>query len=180
MNSERPVPASLLRRLAEAVAGLGRGEVKWLVASYAADDRLGHEVIGAFDSLHEAQEKVSSAEHGVFGPFTASETGPSETPRFEVATIAITLKSEDGVVQELAPLKGDEVDALFWSGSAIDKFVIPYYTAVSGLRVAEHVYRSFHDDPDVYLLRHLPGTKAEAGLWALKGRVGESTFVKVL
>lgn len=69
----------------------------------------------------------------------------------------IKIKAKDNQKEESLL---DRCDALFWTESAVEKFVIPYYVGVLGLHSTVEVWRAF-DDPKVYALAHLPRSVME-------------------
>lgn len=50
-------------------------------------------------------------------------------------------------------------DALFWSESAVEKFVLPYYHRVRTPEEVLQLARAFRDDPNVYAIGHIPPTQ---------------------
>ena len=93
---------------------------------------------------------------------------------------------------DLLNVKGrGPADAVFWTESAVEKFLIPYYAAVSGPNAAKAVakiLKVFHEGPPggaankVFALIHLPTSEytdgAVSGLFALvegTGAEGEPT-----
>lgn len=153
----RPYPASLLRRLGEAAYGYQTGEEVWIVANWTPPHAL-----KVFDSRAGAtafrEGREDAAELGVFGPYVTPrdpETDPKLGVR-EVVSIAITVRLPGGE-QESRTFRGDEYDALFWSVSAVDKFMVPYYVGVEGLEVGGKVRRALAE-PNTLVLAHLPDT----------------------
>lgn len=160
----RGVPASLLKRLAEAVDGSRTGMPLFVVA----DSQSPHTVRGVFPSRPEAVDAARRAgiTYGAFGPFYAPlDTGDERhswviwphgplsmgdsVPRLREAVaadnirdIVITINTRDGraVTSTYAP---NEVDAVFFTVSALDKFAFPYYARVYGVTAAAHLRAVF-------------------------------------
>ena len=161
-DSTRAMSASLLRRLAEAVDGYRSGETLFVVAAW----RFPHGVAGVLRNPREATEiaRRRGVEYGVFGPYFAPPDSGNEmmlyalnpcpglhepdswcpdttlalsqaVPYANIKDITITIHAKEGPAVErvLAPR---EVDAVFFTLSAIDKFVMPYYARVYSAQYA--------------------------------------------
>jgi hypothetical protein len=78
----------------------------------------------------------------------------------------------------LVDLKGYDVDAVFWSESAIDKFVLPYYVSLLNVQDFEAL-RAIKRDPFVMALMHYHPTVyvPNAGKEALAANARGSTDV---
>lgn len=50
-------------------------------------------------------------------------------------------------------------DALFWSESAVDKFVAPYYIHMMTLAELQATLQPYYDDPKVVAMAHLPDSE---------------------
>lgn len=50
-------------------------------------------------------------------------------------------------------------DALFWSESAVEKFLLPYYHRVRTPEQVLELARAFRDNPNVYAVGHVPPTE---------------------
>lgn len=147
--------AILLKRLAEAVDGNRTGDSVFVVASY---DSLSP-VRGVFLSRDQAEAaaRLAGRSYDVFGPFiTMPELASgsivvgcvhnARTSYWEpvcpqasfrasdVARISLRVQTRDGRTREF-PVSS-EVDAIFLSLPAIDKFVIPYYARIIGVQSA--------------------------------------------
>lgn len=153
--------ASLLRRLAEAVDGYRSGETLFVAAARS----FPHDVAGVFTSSRQATEvaRRKGVDYGVFGPYFAPPDSGNEmmlyslrpcpglhewdswcpdttfalnqaVPYANIKDITITIHAKDGssVERVLSP----QVDAVFLTLSAIDKFVMPYYTRVYNAQFA--------------------------------------------
>lgn len=127
-----PVPASLLKRLAEAVDGYRDGRLKYVVANRD----FPHPVAGVFESSTEAQRVAESvatrtdSSYAAFGPFRTSQETPPQNPK---DVIKVIVQRRDGTSKTY---DGEEYDALVWSLPAFDKFLVPYLTAVYGVEYA--------------------------------------------
>jgi len=153
--------ASLLRRLAEAVDGYRTGETLFVAAARS----FPHDVAGVFTTSRQATEvaRRKGVDYGVFGPYFAPPDSGNEMMLYSlrpcpglhewdswcpdttfslnqsvayanIKDITITIHAKDGssVERVLAP----QVDAVFLTLSAIDKFVMPYYTRVYNAQFA--------------------------------------------
>lgn len=130
------VSATMLRVLAEAADGFRTGRPIYLVA----DRRFPHNVAGPFPS-RAAAERVradSGATFAVFGPYlTRPDPAPRSAPR--VVAVRITVEQPGGR-RRTFDVRPDSIDALFFTLSAVDKFMVPYYTRIYGTEYA-HVLR---------------------------------------
>jgi hypothetical protein len=144
----------LLKRVAEAVDGHRTGRSVYVVASY----RPPHNVLGVFERRAdaEAQARAAGPSVDVFGPYRSprdpgafgawlpgcfhngrSVWDPASCPDRpvlsfnEVDSITITVRLTNGDTRTFPLPKG--TDAAFFTLSAIDKFVIPYYTQLLGV-----------------------------------------------
>ena len=156
--AQAAIPASLLKRLGEAVDGYRTGGSLFVVA----DSQLPHAVRGVFPTRTDAIEAARRAgrTYGVFGPFYALPDPGIEPPRFNVwvhppwsygdtlpefprervpisnvRDVVITINRTDGppLTRAYAP---SDVDAVFFTASALDKFVFSYYARVDGVTAA--------------------------------------------
>jgi hypothetical protein len=124
------MPTSLARVLAEAARDFRTGRPVYLVATL----RFPQYVVGAYPTRAEADSVAadSGSGYGAFGPYV--------TPRDEVKPNAVTV---DSVVVYLRTSGGSRrlkvspnVDALFLTPAAMDKFLVPYYAGLYGPEVA--------------------------------------------
>lgn len=149
--------ASLLRRLSEAVDGTRTGGLVWVVASYD----FPYTVYGVTVSLDEAGRlKASGRGHiGIFGPYrTVPDSGVPQpkllvlvhrpdskfsldstsnmssvippVPLVDVQEITLAIKSKSGT--QSVTLSPNDVDAVFFTLSAVDKFTFPFYIRLYG------------------------------------------------
>jgi hypothetical protein len=154
--------ASLLRRLAEAVDGYRTGETLFVAAARS----FPHDVAGVFTTSRQAAEiaRRKGVDYGVFGPYFAPPDSGNEMMLYSVRPcpglhepdswcpdttfslnqsvayanikdITITIHAKDGAAVETVLPPGN-VDAVFFTLSAIDKFVMPYYTRVYNAQYA--------------------------------------------
>jgi hypothetical protein len=153
--------ASLLRRLAEAVDGYRTGETLFVAAARS----FPHDVAGVFPSSRQATEvaRRKGVDYGVFGPYFAPPDSGNEmmlyslrpcpgrheldswcpdttgsanfaVPYANIKDITITIHQKDGASVE--SVLSHDVDAVFFTVSAIDKFVIPYYARIYNAQFA--------------------------------------------
>ena len=161
--------ASLLRRLAEALDGYRSGDTLFVVAAW----RFPHTVAGVFANSRQALEiaRRRGVDFGVFGPYYAPPDSGNEmmlyalggcpglhepdswcpdtmfalsqtVPLASIRDITITIHRKDGGAAERVLAPGD-ADAVFFTLSAIDKFVMPYYTRVFGAQYAADVRAAY-------------------------------------
>lgn len=116
------LPASLLKRVAQAADGFRNGRRVWFVV-----ERAFPHAIATFFQEAEAKAAVddNGESHVLVGPYR-TPVGPSSMDRVEWIDVKLAGREK--------PLRynGESVDALFFSQSALDKFFYPYYTAVYG------------------------------------------------
>ena len=155
------VPASLLRRLGEAADGVRTGTPVWFVVQKAHDPKKGHDIIGYFKSAAEACEKEAvrliSGEYLIFGPYV-TPWDPDYHPNQLVKKVVLYLENADGTAAPPVCLDGATYDCVFWSLSAVDKFVVPYYTSHDAVEVGMEVRTQFKN-PNAYSLIHIPGSE---------------------
>lgn len=128
------VSATMLRVLAEAADVHRTGRPVFLVADY----RFPHYVIGHFPTRAKAErvKADSGTTFGVFGPYvTQPDRMRDKTSRIVSVTI------ETGGRRVTRPLDPN-IDALFLSMSAVDKFMVPYYQRIYGPTFAQRLRNS--------------------------------------
>ncbi|HEX2191486.1 MAG TPA: hypothetical protein VHG51_21420 [Longimicrobiaceae bacterium] len=155
---EQPISAAMARRLAEAADGFRSGKPVYLVVDYEDPERVrSFEGEGAREAAERARREGEAAGEGsrlgVFGPFL-TEGDPPGAAGAEVLDVTIRVRLPDGSTRT-ETFGGTEVDALFWSRAAVDKFVVPYYAAARGLEHAARLADAFAGE-DAYVLAHLP------------------------
>gem|GEM_PF-901087 len=150
------VPASLLRILAEAADVHRTGRPVFLVA----DRRFPHHVIGHFESRPKALEMQSdsgASYYGVFGPFvTPADSVPSDA--LKLTNVHLTFKTAKGAIRT-KDVDPKQVDALFMSMSAVDKFMVPYYARIYGPDYAQRL----RDDVSVTIKSTVVGHRLSVG-----------------
>lgn len=166
--------AALLRRVAEAVDGRRDGQNVWVVVSPASP----YNVLGTFHTAAQATAAVSlHPGYWSLGPYNSpadSGTGHAELfaltmcpgghgslsqcPDTSRSGYAMPVSEVDSVVVTVyghgAPVRmtyGNQVDALFFTLSAVDKFLLPYYARLLGPSEAARMRGSY-----VTALAHLP------------------------
>ncbi|HVG44994.1 MAG TPA: hypothetical protein VM890_09695 [Longimicrobium sp.] len=152
-NGESRVSSFLLRRMAEAADG-ERDKDVFCTARFKANKMFDFDV-KLHEDVHAADAaRNGSAEFGVFGPFhTPGGNGPSlETSLIE--SITVTLKDGGGVI-DIDPTKSD---SLFWTVSAVEKFLVPYYSSVLSASKASLVHTTF-DQAGMLIVEHGPNTE---------------------
>jgi hypothetical protein len=178
-RANKEVPASLLRRLAEAADGIRNGEPIYYVAELAPDDNAGHDVLGYFESAEHAFKYppvmnnmlLTSGRYMIFGPYRTDDD-PNYRPKGIKEVILVPERGES------VRLCGKKFDCVFWSLSAMDKFVIPYYASVGDLKKAKKVRDDFIEPVSIAGI-HVPGsdivndaTTATVDQKELRDRVG--------
>lgn len=162
----RPASAGLLRRLAAAADGYRTGRPVWVVASdmepYAVSGVFQHE-----DSAISAQRSMSG--YDVYGPYTTPRDwgrmpiwvarphmkptiyGEDNRPRWrlpdtpwladDIDSVVVTAHHRSGATWR-GVSRGLEVDAVFFTVAAHDKFVYPYYAGLYGPDAATRMRES--------------------------------------
>lgn len=157
--SNDTLSAPMLRRLAEAADALRDGKVKWMLVDTAPP----YNVAGVYGTADSAFDSVLVARgFRVRGPFRtpidfgmpdevfvicthSKRPNPSAYRICPTRPIRLpTIRGLNLVIRTTTdtiniPLHADEVDALFFSVSAFDKFVAPYYTRLYGPRYAQQL-----------------------------------------
>lgn len=176
------LPASLLSRLTEAADGHRDGQVSWLVGKLKRKYKKGYKIKGPYKDQEVAYEKnrdlfddqePTNDLAKIFGPFlTYEDFGEKES---QVEYVTLHLKGGDVV-----KLDGAKYDCVFWSLSAVDKFVVPYYVQIANLEEAEEVRDHFLDDGTIAAI-HIPGSDiiddAPSGASASQAPEGEKEDV---
>ncbi len=164
----------LLRAFAEAADGYrGKGPL-WIVASESAihEVRTFRGESAEFDAAQFLAGKDPEEEWFLLGPVDSSATwtdalptipgigGGSgqlpNTPDREIIKMDLRFRMHDGTEEDME-VDLDEVDAVFASLSAIEKFVIPYYARLYGAGYAEAL-RAAHQAGTIRLDCHGPGS----------------------
>lgn len=149
------VPGTLLRRLADAADAFRTGNPIWIVA----DPNLPHDISGVYNTLAEADADPSlGTGYTRYGPFvTPPDSGvvrqafavcmhtrrpysqwmcPPAGGRLaldSVISIQFTVNAVGREPMQLS-ISPDSVDVLFFTLSAFDKYLLPYYTSAYGPR----------------------------------------------
>jgi len=153
-DTTRAMTATLGRVVAEAADGHRTGEPVWVAAGYEFD----HPVLGVFPTYDEALAAISDSleTYGVFGPFETPPDiergpmllvaigchvpgskricpwlpiGPLQLDAVDRMELGIFTTAGDTTRYQFSPT---DIDALFFTISAFDKFFAPYYTHVYG------------------------------------------------
>jgi len=126
-GQDTTVSATMLRVLAEGADVYRTGKPVFLVADY----RYPHNVLRAFNSRSDALKAKadSGGNYGVFGPYVAPRDPIAETAP-KIVAVKVTMQTQAG--QKTYDVDPRQSDALFFSMSAVDKFVLPYYLKLLG------------------------------------------------
>lgn len=127
------MPASLLKRVAEAAAGSRDGRRVWFVAGRAFPH-----AVEAFHDEDQADAAVakSRGSHVKVGPCL---TPDDHADRKRIEWIKVKIEGREKPVE----FNPEKIDALFFSHSALDKFFYPYYTALYGPEEAAKMYKRY-------------------------------------
>jgi|GEM_PF-4512892 len=155
-RADRPIRASLIRRLAEAADGIRNNKPIYFVAQLIPDEETGHDVLGYFKSAKDAFEHstaralLDSGNYLIFGPYQTDDD--QDYRRKPIREIILVPENARSVL-----LNGTKFDCIFWSLSAIDKFVVPYYVAIGDLKRAQKIREDFKKETSIAGI-HIPGS----------------------
>ncbi len=135
------IAAPLLRRLAEAADAYRTGRPVYVVAANTPP----YDVVGTFEDTTAAKAAAARAgtAYRVYGPYV---TPPDRYRGAPAQVLGITVRirrDKDTVTVSVDPRK---YDAMFWTATSLDKFVIPYYAHVYGAEAAAHLEQSYLTD----------------------------------
>jgi hypothetical protein len=147
--------ADLLRDIAEAANGIRKHEI-WFVVK---------DVAGTLVYTIAKTDPGNPADAIVIPCLTKLK---NERP--QMIEIKCKARKLDGTIIDgnLLNVEGttDECDATFWSESAVEKFLIPYYASVAGDEAIQQLLDlldDFHHKASVYALGHLPKSEYTSG-----------------
>lgn len=159
---DHPVSAVVAKRLAAAADGFRHGRPMYFVSGFRDPAGLqrfeGEEGRAAAERARlDREAKGGGEKFGVFGPYVTEPLPAADArPGPEVLDVTVRVRLADGSTRTRV-LGGSEFDSIFWTRSAVDKFVIPYYAGAQGLPYANQVSEDFSAE-DVYMLAHMPDT----------------------
>lgn len=161
LTGQTPRTAAYLQQLAAVVDGYSGGGPVWVVM---CDTTPPSDVIGAFATQAQANQAANSARAAsgricwVDGPYTSDPSFPNRTPTYGAVckkgwdsqclsdtsavlsvadvrriTVTTTLMSGRTIIESFAP---QEVEAIFFTMSAVDRMLIPYYVRLYGVEWA--------------------------------------------
>ncbi len=172
----RPVSAGLARRLAEAAFGyMGLGPL-YLVAAYQPVDHHDdpYNVTCFKNDLAEAEKLVAirntdpdAPRYSVFGPYETGSVAPPSA--YTLAKVNLLVDGPD-VVEECFPLRASDYDSLFWTRAAVEKFAVPYYSALYSPAFAAHVLKEY-SEAKLAVLGHMPWSEYTVGAQGLRGPI---------
>jgi hypothetical protein len=147
----RSISAALARRLAAAADGHRDGQEIYFQARFEPGADGDFDVTGPF-SREQAEQQAPPEGFGIFGPYRTDECEDdiSRTP-----VKRVTMELTNG---EVLTFEGSRYDALFWSSSALEKFVVPYYAMIAGVDRATRLRDTFLT-PAVFMIAHDPNTE---------------------
>ena len=152
-TSKPTLNADILRLIAEAANGIRKDAVWFVVRVDGTTGKLDYEI------------KTSDPGQPADAVVIPCQTTLKQEDRPHMNEIKCKAKKKDGSMVDgdllFAEVNGNKerCDAAFWSESAVEKFLIPYYASVAGDEaVAEiaQLLRDFHGAADIYALGHLP------------------------
>jgi hypothetical protein len=159
---DRPISAGLAARLAEAAFGyMGLGPV-YLVATYEpTDNAFDPYNVTPFKNDWEGAEALIAIlnadpdlpEFGVFGPYETG-LGPAPLSPYYLEAVSLLVGGPDGETGALAFGAG-EYDSLFWTRAAVEKFAVPYYSALYSPVFAQSVLEEY-ETASLAVLGHMP------------------------
>lgn len=153
--------ASLLSRLSEAADGHRTDKEIWLVGQLEPEFlEAGHKIHGPYDDKCKAftanetlfANNPANDKFKIFGPFLTRERfGKKEN---QIKRVILVTNDERQIC-----LDGTKYDCVFWSLSAYDKFVVPYYVQIGNLAEAKEVRDHFRLDTSSVAGTHIPGSE---------------------
>lgn len=128
------VPAWFLRALAEAADGHRTDSDIWIVGDTTNQDHL--DALEVYTSESEAQTaaEVLGSPWAVYGPYQTAFR-QSANPTCNIVRVVIVRRDADGneISTTVTP---EQVEAIFLTSTAIDRFLIPFYTRIRGVEYA--------------------------------------------
>lgn len=161
--------ASLLARLSEAADGHRTSTEIWLVGQLEPEFLpAGHKIHGPYKDKCQAftvNEKLFDPEptkdkFKIFGPFLTRE--PIGKKENQIKRVILVTNDERQIC-----LDGTKYDCVFWSLSAYDKFVVPYYVQMGNLVEAEEVRNHFRLNDSTVAGTHIPGSEIIGALTSM-------------
>jgi hypothetical protein len=148
-----PLSASLLKRLGEAADGYRNGREIWCVVA----TKFPHD-LEVFFSEAEANKdcKTKAKTHAVFGPFLSGGV-QKDGNASEITDITLTIKQ--GGKSKKIKIDPKNMDCIFWSESAVDKFVFPYYAQLYGVEHTAKMRKAITSEGGVVICGHTDGTR---------------------
>lgn len=143
----RKMGATLLRRIAEAVRGHPKDHHMLFIGplAYKPGDG-GHRLAGPFPDSRVAEEHFEAAKHSydthdIFGPFDGRSSGGSlaAAKPWRVTSVVLQLTNPDTKATRKIDIDPDLNDAVFWQQPGVEKFLVPYYTAIGSLEEGQIV-----------------------------------------
>ena len=155
--------AQYYKRLGEAAHGIQEmmqeGQTGWVFLKLDEPDQVRYATTEAERAAIEDELNHGSSSSGwVEAEFTADFVARPPDRNYLVVvepSIGVTHRYSAGVHSESN--SNPHVDAVFFTNSAIEKFLMPYTTSLYGAEVAGTLLKRFHDSPAEIMI-HDPGT----------------------
>ncbi len=139
-NDFPPIPADLLRRLGEKADGR-RGELQAIVR-IGTGDAATYDVLtnSEIDARRAAGEKVD-----ILLTVDSARRGAMNHAREGETIITITTPNKGAKTRTY---KASEVDAVFLTESAVEKFALPYYAGRLTVNEYDQLIKRYYDSPE--------------------------------
>ena len=158
--------APLLLRLAEAADGYRDGQNHYFVFNRHEPSDEDREFPTLADANEYLSQKTTPADFVVFGPCQT----PIDNAALGVTNVSVTWNDSTPKLDTDVAAKAD---CIFWSASAVDKFLIPYYARVWGVEAAERLRNTLLN---CQWVAHPPGSYSR-GRSLIVAAQGSETFV---
>lgn len=141
MNTYNTTPSPLvLRKLASVATAVKFDGDFWVITSRRreSDSEIFFDHKSASDRLSVLQERESSFD--LYGPYRNEPDSDLSPEKEDMVAVLTVIRESDGSVN-LVNWNPTKFDALFWTQSAMEKFLIPYYSNLYGPAYAEELRR---------------------------------------
>jgi hypothetical protein len=147
------VSTTLLRIIAEAASAYRTGSDVYVVASVIPphDREVFYTYGGSGDPAADAKRYLDSRPDAdnwmLFGPFVTQTEGVASSVTALDYRVTVEHRQPDGTWTTKVYGEDEQIDALFLTLPAIDKFVVPYYVSVLGIERAQSIRDQFLENP---------------------------------